>query len=192
MSSSTRTVRKRLDQDCLLDGDLHPNVAIRLERVRELPVRNVANLVGVERDNEGVWLVWQYVEGMTLESYLAQEQRPADWDRIARDLKRLVISIHAQGLVHGALHARNVIIDPTGAVWLTHISPLLFSEPEHDEKSLAVLLLRLGKSSRTSPESAVYDDPADHAVRLRAYLLAGAAVLAAVVMFLAILWYIRA
>jgi hypothetical protein len=36
-------LRKRLDDDCLLDRELHPSIAERLHRVRELPVCNVAN-----------------------------------------------------------------------------------------------------------------------------------------------------
>ena len=57
-------VRKRLDDDCLLDGQLHPSIRQRLERVRELPLTGVANLIGVEKNNAGVAeLVWQFVTG---------------------------------------------------------------------------------------------------------------------------------
>ena len=54
----TRVIRKPLDEDCLLDGDLHPNIRLRLSRVRELPMTAVANLHGVERAGEQVFLIW--------------------------------------------------------------------------------------------------------------------------------------
>jgi tRNA A-37 threonylcarbamoyl transferase component Bud32 len=189
MNSSLRTVRKRLDEDCLLHGDLHPSVAERLARVRELPVKNVANLISVERDEKGVWLVWQYIEGATLESYVAAHDAGTR-ERIARDLRRLVMSLHAHGIVHGGLHARNVIIDPSGTVWLTHISPLLFSEVEQDEQALDHLMAQLGQTRSSEEKAAGFDDSTDLRERLRAYLLAGGAILAAIVIFLAILWYI--
>ena len=45
-----RVVLKRLDEDCLWKGQLHPSVKDRLARVRELAHQGVANLHGVERD----------------------------------------------------------------------------------------------------------------------------------------------
>jgi hypothetical protein len=50
MRGGRQVVLKKLDDDCLLDGQLHPSIKLRLERVRELPVRCVANFLGVERD----------------------------------------------------------------------------------------------------------------------------------------------
>src|ERR1044071_6046711 len=42
-----RVVLKVLDEDCLLRGQLHPNIHDRLERVRELAHPKVANLHSV-------------------------------------------------------------------------------------------------------------------------------------------------
>lgn len=192
MSATPRVVRKRLGDDCLLHGDLHPNVADRLDRVRELPLKNVANLLSVERgDDGGVWMVWQYVEGMTLEEFLSSGPSLERTDRVARDLKRVVAALHAGGLVHGALHERNIIIDPQGQVILTHISPLLYSDPARDEQALLTPLARLGHPIGQAEAVDGIDGSSDRAMRIRAYLLASSAVLGAVVMFLAILWYIR-
>src|SRR4051812_4574961 len=85
-----RTVRKRLDDDCLLDGQVHPSIAERLDRIRELPVGNVANLQRTERDSEGVWLVWQFIDGMTLEEYLAQPRSEAERSEIVAQVRRIV------------------------------------------------------------------------------------------------------
>ena len=48
--------RKPLSDDCLLGGELHPSIAERLARVRELPVSSIANFYGVSRDEQAVWL----------------------------------------------------------------------------------------------------------------------------------------
>src|SRR5436309_2586267 len=70
-------VLKRLDRDCLLKGQLHPNIKDRLARVRELALTGVATLYGVERDTGSgeAYLVWQFVEGTPLEEYLADTKR---------------------------------------------------------------------------------------------------------------------
>src|SRR5258706_9700483 len=59
-------VLKTLDEDWLWKGQLHPNIKDRLGRVRELAHSGVANLYGVERDDNLTYLVWEFVEGETL------------------------------------------------------------------------------------------------------------------------------
>ena len=123
-----RVVLKKLDDDCLLDGQLHPSIKLRLERVRELPVRCVANFLGVERDDAGVvHMVWEFVPGTPL----AEADAP-DWFKLVREVVIAVESLHVAGIVHGAIHERNVIIDDTGEVRLTHVSPLLYTDPDQD------------------------------------------------------------
>jgi tRNA A-37 threonylcarbamoyl transferase component Bud32 len=94
--------------------------------VRELPVKCVANLIGVERDDAGVpQLVWEFVPGVPL-----ADVRDADWLRLSREVVLAVQSLHAAGIVHGAIHAGNVILDDAdGDVRLTHVSPLLYNDP---------------------------------------------------------------
>jgi serine/threonine protein kinase len=191
-SRTTPTFRKRLDDDCLLDRELHPSIAERLNRVRELPVSNVANLQGVEVDANGVWMVWQYIEGETLEQYLAQPRPEAQRASLARDLRLTVEAMHAHGIVHGAIHGRNVIIDPSGNLHLTHISPLLFSDPVVDERAVNDLLDRLGLQAGAVAGVTDYPDAADRGLRLRAYGAALLSVALGVLIFAAILWYIRA
>jgi hypothetical protein len=135
-----RVVLKVLDDDCLWKGQLHPNIKDRLGRVRELAHVGVANLYGVERDGGLTYLVWEYVEGKTLEEYAAS---PACGQRdllvVARDLVLGVEMLHARGIVHGTIKGSNAIIGTDGRVVITHVSPLLYSEPGEDV--LAVLSL---------------------------------------------------
>ena len=127
---------KKLDDDCLLDGQLHPSIKLRLERVRELPVRCVANFLGVERDEAGVaQLVWEYVPGTPL-----ARLKPGDWLKLSREVVLAVQALHAAGIVHGAIHGGNVIIDDAGEVRLTHVSPLLYTDADHDAADVVAML----------------------------------------------------
>ena len=136
-----RVVLKRLDDDCLLDGQLHPSIKLRLERVRELPVRPIANFLGVERggDDGVARMIWEHVPGTPL-----AELQSADWLRVCREVVLAVQSLHAAGIVHGAIHAGNVIVDDaTGEVRLTHVSPLLYTEVENDAADVTAMLADL-------------------------------------------------
>jgi len=138
MRGGRRIVLKKLDDDCLLDGQLHPSIKLRLERVRELPVRCVANFLGVERDAppDGVaHMVWEYVPGTPL-----AHVDTADWFKLVREVAIAVESLHVAGIVHGAIHERNVIIDDAGEVRLTHVSPLLYADPEQDAADVIAML----------------------------------------------------
>ena len=129
-------VLKKLDDDCLLDGQLHPSIRLRLERFRELPVRAAANLLGVERDSNGVaHLVWEFVPGTPL-----AEIKSANWLKLAREVVLAVQSLHAAGIVHGAIHGGNVILDDSSEVRLTHVSPLLYSDTDHDAADVVAML----------------------------------------------------
>lgn len=190
MNAARSIVRKRVEDDCLLDGELHPSIVERLQRIRELPVRGAANLHGVETDQGNTWLVWGFVPGMNLDQLLEHPQPREKLQGIARDLKHTVSAIHAQGIVHGALHARNVIIDSRGAVFVTHFSPLLWSDPADDQKSLHLLIERLlPRSSSGNAPAGEADD--DRHARRRAKLLAWLTAGVAIVILIGILWYIR-
>jgi hypothetical protein len=147
--AAASVVRKRLDDDCILDGELHPSIRQRLARVRELPLTHVANLLGVEKDDGGVaQLIWQFVPGTPLEKI--RGDAPA-WNRWAREVILAVEALHATGIVHGAIHERNVIIDPRGEVRLTHVSPLLYTDTDHDAADVTDMLDAL--VSRDAPGS---------------------------------------
>jgi hypothetical protein len=134
-------VLKKLPDDCLLGGELHPSIRERLSRVRELAHGGVANLFGVEREGTDAWLVWEYLEGRTVDEHLAAEGRGEREVALAgRELALAVDLLHMQGIVHGAVTRGNVIVSPFGAVKLTHVSPLLYDDPAADVDGVATLL----------------------------------------------------
>ena len=144
-SNAGRVVLKMLEGDCLLKGQLHPMIKDRLGRVRELAHLGVANLHGAERDGERAFLVWEFVEGITLEEYLREyEPERARLEEIATRIVLSVEALHALGIVHGGIHSRNVIVMPSGEVKLTHISPLLYHEEVVDVEALRALMGEMG------------------------------------------------
>jgi hypothetical protein len=143
-----KVVLKRLDDDCILKGQLHPAIRDRLERVRELAQPEAANLYGVERQDEAAWLVWEWVAGQTLEAFI-HNTRP-DNDVLFRTLRQCldaIESLHENGLVHGAIHERNWIVDSSGQVHLMHISPLLYTNVADDVTATLAMLDRLEQAA---------------------------------------------
>ena len=148
-----QVVLKILEADCLLKNQLHPSVRDRLARVRELPHVGVANLLGVERDGGRTFLVWEYVRGVSLEQWAPA---PGQLERIARELILQVRWLHACGIVHGAIHGRNVFILPSGRLRMTHVSPYLY----HDEADDAGPLIELLRASSSKPPINLRRSPA--------------------------------
>jgi hypothetical protein len=180
-----RVVLKVLEGDCLLRGQLHPSVKERLARVRELAHPGVANLHGVERAEVGreavAYLVWDYVAGRTIEEYAADEETPP-WSvvGVGRELILAVESLHALGLVHGAIKGGNVFVGDDGTVKLTHVSPLLYHDPARDAAAVVALLIRVLEQRGEAGTAAgrVLAQAAEKAVdlpRLRAKLAAAEA-----------------
>lgn len=136
-----RVVLKRLESDCLMRGQLHPSIRDRLMRVRELALKSVATLRTVERADDDAWLVWDYIDGDTFDDYTTDSQQTSQQlSVIARELVLSVDALHGQGIIHGAIHGRNVILTPDGQVRLTHVSPLLYNDPAEDVSRLVKLL----------------------------------------------------
>lgn len=160
-SGNRSVVLKVLDSDCLTHSGsqpkLHPTIRDRLARVRELAHGRVANLHGVEAIQGRVYLVWEYCPGETLEKWaIGKEVSSKDLMLAARELILTVESLHVRGIVHGAIHGRNVIVDPQGNLKLTHVSPLLYSDPQVDMDCVAQLFRRLSSQRDET------DSPLDH------------------------------
>src|SRR5205814_4346688 len=101
-SRGRHVVLKPLPGDCLLKGQLHPNVKDRLNRVRELALTSVANLYGVERlgeAQENPFLVWEYVAGVAFDEAATDRRRTQrELAKLMRELVLAVDSLHAMGL----------------------------------------------------------------------------------------------
>ena len=134
-------VLKKLDPDCLLGRLLHPDVRDRLGRIRELAHTGVANLYGVGKEVDEAWLIWEYVEGQPFAGYARERCRsPRELAALTRELALTVESMHTQGIVHGSIHSGNVIVAPGGAIRLTDVSPLLYTDPADDAESITDMI----------------------------------------------------
>ena len=136
-------VLKLLDSECLWHGQLHPLIKDRMARVKELPNLKVAFLQGAGREDGRVFLVWEYVQGTTLREYAVGRSR-REIVHVAKEIVGAAEALHGLGIVHGALHARNIIVMADGGVKLTHVSPLLYDDPETDVIGVIEMLEELG------------------------------------------------
>src|SRR4051812_19132592 len=81
-----RVVLKTLPGDCLAQGKLRASIRERLERFQQAAHGGLANLIGVERDGDMAFLVWEFVDGLPLEDVLAARRRQEDFNALAREL----------------------------------------------------------------------------------------------------------
>ena len=167
-----RVVLKRVDEDCLLHGALHPSIHERLSRVRELAHGGVANLHGVEREHDAAFLIWEYVEGQTFGEFVSAPggRTPRDLMVVARELILSIDSMHLQGIVHGAISAGNVIVYPDRTVRLTHVSPLLYTDVAADVEAMIALLQQAvrDRGEQAAPLGLLLNDAAAQPIGLRA------------------------
>jgi serine/threonine protein kinase len=136
-------IRRELPADCLLHGELHPNIKERLERIRQIPHAAVGALLGVERDRESgaAWLVWEFIEGEKfVDAASASRRSPRDAAGLMRELALELETFHAAGLVHGALRNESVLVDREGRIRLTDVSPLLYHDAAVDELAVRSML----------------------------------------------------
>ena len=165
-------VLKRMADECLLRGLLHPSIRDRLSRVRELAHAGLANLHGVGREGTEAWLIWEYVEGRTFDEYVAADSRtPRELAVLGHELALTVEALHGQGVVHGALSGTNVLVSPSGTVRLTHVSPLLYDDPAADSIAVVELMQlaveRRGGYKSRWPLARLLDEAAEEAWPLR-------------------------
>jgi hypothetical protein len=165
--SGKRVVLKPLPASCIFEGQLHTGIRERLQRVRELPVASVATLIDVTQVDGQLVAVWEFVEGQPLAD-------AAPWKEALEEAHTCLVKMHLLGIVHGAIHSRNIIIAPDGSVKLTHVSPLLFNDPRVDRDALRAL-----KANLVGPPDRSLETESDEAMpRWRARTVAAAAVAA--------------
>lgn len=144
-STDRMVVLKALASDCMLDGMLHPGIADRMARVRELAHTGVANLYAVELHDDRAIAVWEYMAGKTFCEYANQLDSPDQLLELGRRLIQSVDAMHALGIVHGAIRDSNVFVDDFRQIRLTHVSPLLYDDPRIDAEAVVKLLAQAVK-----------------------------------------------
>src|SRR4051794_18138046 len=96
--SDRKVILKRLDNDCLQRGQLHPGIHTRLSRVKELAHPGVANLHSVERVLPSLFAGWDDTDGVSIDRHVqTTNPAPASLARLSRELILVVESLHALG-----------------------------------------------------------------------------------------------
>jgi tRNA A-37 threonylcarbamoyl transferase component Bud32 len=138
-------VLKKLEDDCLHDNRLHPRIRDRLARVRGVAHPRLATLRGVERTDGVPFLVWSFVAGQPVADLHDLDEPSAV--AVFRAIVAAARTLHARGLVHGAIHPGNVIRTDTGDIWLTHVSPYLYDDPAADVAGVASTIEAIAEKS---------------------------------------------
>ncbi|MBI5832402.1 MAG: PASTA domain-containing protein [Armatimonadetes bacterium] len=73
-------------------------------------------LVEASRETDGLLLVRDFVEGLSLEKWLLKRHAPAEVLSRGVEILQSVAAWHANGVVHGMLHPGNIILTHEGAV----------------------------------------------------------------------------
>lgn len=98
-----------------------------LARVRSL---HCARVLGWENDADRSALVLEWIEGATIDRLATRfELDSAEIDEIVRQIARGLLDLRSQGLHHGDLHPRNVIVDVEGRVRLVDFGTAPDPEP---------------------------------------------------------------
>jgi len=98
----------------------------------------MATLRSVERWDGKPYLVWIYLDGETWDDAIANPK--ANLPALCSSLAATVDALHEIGIVHGSIHVRNAIVRPDRQVWLTHVSPYLYTDQQVDFAAIAKLL----------------------------------------------------
>ncbi|WP_373054715.1 serine/threonine-protein kinase, partial [Thioalkalivibrio sp.] len=97
--------------------------ARRLSRFRH---PNIAPIFEAGDYAQGVYLVFEYVEGETLDRILTRGALPIDRAlALMRELLEAAAAAHEQGILHGALQPANVTVNPEGHARITGLGMAL-------------------------------------------------------------------
>ena len=103
---------------------------------------NIVNVLDFFSENNTVYIVMEYIEGVSLGQYLSQNGRVGDFDELYKILRPVMVSldhVHKAGLIHRDISPSNLMIDMNGTVKLLDFGTAR-SMSEDGEKSLSVVL----------------------------------------------------
>lgn len=182
-----KVVLKVLPDDCQIGQKLHPNIAERLQKLREIPLIHYAHLIAVERIDERVMMVMQYLEGTPITQVSSLDPR-----RLLRELSIAVQAMHQFGIVHGQIHPNNVLVDAQGNVQLLDASPYLFEDAQVDFDSIEQIAEQLGIQDEQSidEQETVKREAEDKRFQWNNTVVAAALFLGAFLLMIALAWWL--
>lgn len=144
-SAAAEVVLRELPAECLEQGQLRDGIAERLERLQQAAHPRLANLLGVRQIDDHFYLAWQAINGRPL-AEVVDDLSEQEIHRLLGDLIDAVEGLHLLGLVHGDLNVGNIIVASDG-VYLTDASPLLWTDPERDVRTVTEIFHRCGMAA---------------------------------------------
>ena len=113
---------------------------------------NIVRLVDFQEQEDGLFLIMEYIDGKQLNDYIIEDLGPIPEDKLIPMFTQVLSAIkyaHSKGLVHRDIKPANILITPEG-----NAKVLDFGIAKHsdDDKGLTKTGVQLGTVSYMSPE----------------------------------------
>lgn len=118
-----------------------------------LPHPNIVKLLGYKDDDDGAYIIMEYVEGKELDKYIKTESGPMPQPQVTDVMKGILSAVsfaHENGVIHRDIKPSNIFITPDGHVKITDfgIAKLLTEA----DKKLTKTGIQMGTVYYMSPE----------------------------------------
>jgi serine/threonine protein kinase len=159
MASIYRGVQISLDRPIAIKR-LHPHLTANLDfvtrfekeakSIARLRHENIVSIIDFGRDEEGYYLVMEYVDGRNLKEIIKSEKKvPAEIGLvIAEQVAQGLRFAHSTGLVHRDIKPANIMLSKSGAVKLTDFGIAKFA----NDVSITATGSMVGSPAYMSPE----------------------------------------
>ena len=118
----------------------------------ELSHPNVVRLIDFQEQEDGLFLIMEYIEGKQLNEYISQDSGPIPEDRLIPMFIQILSAVkyaHSKGLVHRDIKPANVLITPNGDVKLLDFG---IAQQSSEDRGLTKTGVQVGTVSYMSPE----------------------------------------
>ena len=154
-TSLDRTVVvKRLHAHLVADPTFMRRFELEAKSAASLDHENIVRIIDFGRDDDGYFIVMEYIDGPSLRDLLA-ERRVLDEDTalvVAREICRGLAHAHGRGIVHRDVKPANIMISRDGAVKITDFGLVKLSQ---SAAQATVADSLLGTPLYMSPEQAI-------------------------------------
>lgn len=103
--------------------------------VSKLQHPNIVSIYDAGSDQLNPYLVLEYVEGESLQSFMKKSLSDQQAIHIMRDVLSGVAAAHAQGIIHCDLKPANILITPKGQAKVADFGLALLADTQHEDES---------------------------------------------------------
>ena len=113
---------------------------------------NIVKLIDFQEQEDGLFLIMEYIEGKQLNDYITQDTGPIPEDKLTPLFLQMLSAMkyaHSKGLVHRDIKPANIMITPDGNVKVIDFG---IAKDSDEDKGLTKTGVQVGTVSYMSPE----------------------------------------